>query len=217
MATFAATLAELKRLERSLPQKQLNQFVVFNKAYLIVTVTIQQAALDGYFQHPKFIEKFSACFASYYFTAIKDNNSPKLAPAWTLLNQAGKHKTPNFVLLLMGANAHINHDLPLTLVEMLDDTKLNGLVKDVLKIDKLLMRCGRDILDTFDEPNKLLNWLKRHAAFLYYRPAMYMILYWRFRAWHNYMLIKKHGLKDSNYTRYSIRVAKRFRIFWRRK
>src|SRR4029077_15981753 len=98
---------------------------------------------------------------------------------------------PQFVLLLMGANAHINHDLPLTLHQLVGNQRGNGLLNDVLKIDKLLMKSGKLILAEFEEPNKKINFLKRHLVFLYYRPTMYIILYWRIKAWHNYRRIKK--------------------------
>ena len=109
----------------------------------------------------------------------------------------------------MGANAHINHDLPLALAKLMGTEKTDDLLRDVLKIDKLLMKSGRKIIATFDEPHKFLDFLKRRFQFLYYRPAMYTILYWRIGAWRRYKLIKNSGRETSGDPSKSIKIANR--------
>ncbi len=132
-------------------------------------------------------------------------HKPELPAAWQMANKASEYKTaPNFIFLLMGANAHINHDLPLALLKIMGGKEPVGLVKDIFKIDRLLMKSGREIAGTFEESNQLLDLLKRHLFFLYYRPVMYMVLYWRIKAWRNYKSIKKDGIKNSAYAKTSI-------------
>lgn len=213
ITSFQTILAALTELESIIYQNKLKQFVVFNKAYFIVTSAIKQASDEGYFKNPEFVERFTICFASYYFQAVNATigNNPDLPAAWDLTGMACQYKnTPNFILLLMGANAHINHDFPLALYELIGAKEPSYFVKDVLKIDKLLMKSGRQIVTTFEESNKLLDLVKRRFIFLYYRPIMYMVLYWRVKAWRNYKSIKKHGLKGSDYTKTSTKTAKRF-------
>jgi hypothetical protein len=131
--------------------------------------------------------------------------------AWHALNKASKRKTtPNFVLLLMGANAHINHDFALVLTKLVDQQETDILLRDVIKVDKLLMKSGREIISTFNEPSTVLDFLKRRFIFMYYRPVMYMIRFWRIRSWARYKSIKRNGLKDSEYADGSIKVARRF-------
>jgi Family of unknown function (DUF5995) len=213
ITSFDTVLKELVMLERLLPLYKLDHFVIFNKAYATVTNAIKKGATNGHFDNPIFIEKFSVKFAHYYFKAVNETmgKSKDLPAAWKMLNKAAKHKsTPKFIFLLMGANAHINNDLPLALLELMDKETTDDLLKDVLKIDKLLMKSGREIIGLFSEPNKVLNLLKRRVVFLYYRPVMYMILYWRIKAWKNYKLLKKAGQDDSGYKRGSVAIANRF-------
>lgn len=211
LTSFEDILTRLKKLETSLATDGLAQFEVFNKAYYVVTSTIKKAAENGYFTSPEFIEKFTICFAGYYFLAVNEtiNKSPKLPEAWAMVNKAGKHKaTPKFILLLMGANAHINHDLPLALLSQSEGIKNQSLIGDVIKVDKLLKKCGREIIHTFNEKNRLLNTIKRWFVFLYFEPVIYMILYWRVRAWRSFLSLKKIGIKNSNYSNYSFKVSK---------
>ena len=213
--SFDTLITQLETLEKILPE-QLDQFVTFNKAYLIITSAIQSAARTGYFKNPEFIEKFTVGFARYYFTAIDQTlaHDPGLPEAWQLVSKAKKGRgTPEFILLLMGANAHINHDLPLTLNMLIKNQRGSGLLKDVLKIDKLLLISGKQILQTFDERNRGIDLFKRRLVFLYYYPAMWLILYWRIKAWRNYRKIEKLGVDASKYQATSIRTAKRFLKF----
>lgn len=211
--SFDTVLNELAKLDTLLTKNRMKQLLIFNRAYSVITKAIKTAVDDNYFENPQFIEKFSVNFARYYFKALNEtaSSSKYLPTAWSQLNKAAKYKsTPTFIFLLMGANAHINHDLPLALLELMDKEETDDLLKDVIKIDKLLMKGGRDIIGLFDESNKILDFLKRHFMFVYYRPTMYLILYWRIKAWRDYKSIKKVGRENSGYQKKSITIANRF-------
>jgi len=212
ITSFEDILVRLRELDATLANKRLPQFLVFNTAYVVVTDVIKKAVDNGQLTNPTFVEAFSACFARFYFQAVAQTarNDVQLPPAWSRLNKAHDASAPAFILLLMGANAHINYDLPLALAELATQKEASELVGDVIKIDKLLMRSGREILGLFEEHNTLINMLKRRFVFLYYRPVMYMILYWRVRAWHSYKQINEHGVAGSNYAKRSDRIARRF-------
>jgi hypothetical protein len=212
ITSFNTVLTELRTLDTQLSPSKLSQFIVFNKAYSVVTNAIKEAAEDNYFENPIFIEKFTVCFAQFYFLAINDTvaEKPELTVAWAKMNDAKRRSsTPAFILLLMGANAHINHDLSLALVKLMDKEKTDDLLQDVLKIDKLLMKSGRQIITTFNEPNRSLDVIKRRLQFLYYRPTMYMILYWRVKAWRDYKAIRNVGAEKASYKARSIKIANR--------
>lgn len=216
--SFKTILSSLKKLNSTIPKSNISQFLVFNKAYYIVTCAINQATEDGYFNNPVFIEKFTVSFAKHYFTAINNtvSDNHKLPIAWSMVNRANKYKsTPNFVFLMMGANAHINHDLPLALLQLMKNENTDDLLSDVLKLDKILIKSGKEIIRSFNEPSNILNFLKRNFIFLYYRPVMYIILYWRIRAWRSYRSIKNSGLSGSTYVKRSVKIAKRFLILSR--
>lgn len=210
--SFNSVLTTLRSLNKSLLSDSLEQFMVFNRAYQIITAGIMESAEAGYFNSPVFIEKFTACFARYYFRAVKAaaQNSNDTPEAWALLADTKRSvKTPHFIFLLMGANAHINADLPLALKETMGKKKTEELLSDVLKVDKILMKSGKKLLGEFNEQNAVIDTLKRRLVFLYYRPVMYTILTWRIRAWRNYHLIKESPAHAENYTKHSIRTAHR--------
>lgn len=209
--SFETILAELTLLNDKLPNHRLDQFSLFNEAYYLVTNSIKLAVQENYFRHPEFIEEFSTRFAWYYFQAIdgvikKDSNTPV---GWAILAQISQHKNiPNFITLLMGANAHINHDLPLVLVDLMDQEKSTELFEDLKIINKLLFGSGKEIIRIFDESNKSINFIKQWGQFLYYRPIMYLILYWRLCAWQNYKSILEENRMRQTYSRRSSRIAR---------
>ncbi len=210
--SFERVTSILIELEKQLPRQGLSEFYVFNKVYLLITSGIAEAAKEDYFDNPSFIETFTVSFARHYFQAIHDvaHTASQPVTAWQCTSAAAHNPrgASPAMLLLMGANAHINHDLPLVLSELLDDKHATQLFADVLKIDKILIRSGKDVLPMFSEPNRLLNGFKNRFVWLYHRPVMWLILYWRVRAWHDYKSIRSEGLTHAGYARRSIRIAK---------
>lgn len=195
---FEELLHVLHDLERQLPGSDLYRLAPFNNAYIVVTTAIEEAFSEGYFENPKFIEKFTVCFSHYYFQIINYGleGSDDMPVAWAnlLIKKPGK-KLPNFIYLLMGANAHINHDLSLVMVKMLDNDDTDNLLKDIIKVDKLLVGCGDDILSTFTETKTLPRFIKDKTSYIYLPIIMHTILYWRIKAWRGYLSIKNNGIK----------------------
>jgi hypothetical protein len=210
--SFKNVQTEIKLLNANLQSENMSQFKLFNEAYLIVTNHIQTATKNNYFENPKFIEKFTTTFATYYFKAINDTltGSKDLTMSWAAMDKLNLKTSPRFISLLMGANAHINNDLPRVLNRLMEKEDTENLLSDIVKIDKLLMLSGKEIIDLFDETNKKLNFLKRYIKFIYYRPIMYMILYWRVIAWRNYRKIKKNNATLTRVNKRSDKIANRF-------
>lgn len=195
--SFEDLLYALDDLKEQLPDSSLYMLATFNSAYIVVTTAIEEAFNKGYFKNPKFIEKFTLSFSRYYFQIINDGLEGSNMPiAWAnLLNKTSSKRLPNFIYLLMGANAHVNHDLPLVMAKMLDNDDTENLFKDIIKVDKLLVRCGEDILRTFTETKKLPRFIKNRTSYFYLPIVMHLILYWRVKAWKDYLSIKNNGVK----------------------
>lgn len=211
ITSFEDVLRQLKLLEKDLNTYNLSQFSVFNTAYTIVTNAIKDAAADDYFQKPDFIEKFTICFASYYFQVINNftSGSPDIPQAWVKMRDAAQtNSTPMFIVLLMGANAHINHDLPLAMATFVSKNRDYSL-RDARRVDKVLMKSGKQIIPAFVEPNLVLNRLKDRFKPIYYRPVMYMILAWRIVAWRNHQMIIRGALTKDTHVRRSTVIANR--------
>lgn len=202
VSSIKTLLLQLHRLDNQLEDSPLSQLGAFNSAYGLVTHAINASLQDGYFENPKFIEKFTVCFSHYYFQVINDALAGKqdIAVAWSNLLQPSKDKgVPNFIYLLMGANAHINHDLSLVMKEMLYNGDTDNLLKDIIKVDKLLMQNSNDIVNSFSELETIPRIIKDRFKYFYLKPIMYMILYWRFKAWRGYKNIQAHGLRQERY------------------
>ncbi|MEO5948787.1 MAG: DUF5995 family protein [Candidatus Saccharimonas sp.] len=212
IASAPDVLNELQRLDRELVTRGLKQFSLFNHAYVIVTMRIADAMRADYFKEPSLIEPFIVIFVRYYFEALNDVVNDTLNPSspWLKMNEYAKiHSAPVFMSLLIGANAHINHDLPIALKEFVDTRGDDHSLTDLAKLSKILMRSGIEITDSFDEPNKFYDFLKRRLRFTYYRPAMYTILAWRLVAWRNYRRLQSSEAAISHISRRSLKIAKR--------
>ena len=213
LTTVQDVVSELQRLNERLGSLGLGQFKLFNNAYYIVTTSVQQAIEDNYFKNAKLIEEFIVTFAGYYFNAVNDASSmsPEITLPWSKVNEYAKNKSaPTFISLMLGANAHINNDLPQVLETLMMKEATEDLLADITKIDKLLMKSGKEIIGTFEETSKALNFLKRRLQFMYYRPAMYTIRFWRIIAWKNYRKLKKQPSYIQSITNRSVKIANRW-------
>ena len=194
---FKQLLSELHTLEITLPNSKLYKLATFNSAYIVVTTAIEKTSSNGQFENPKFIENFTLSFSQYYFQIINntlagDDNIPV---AWAnLLTHEKTRRLPNFIYLLLGANAHINHDLALVMVKLLDNVDTKNLLKDIIKVDKILTDSSSDILRTFTETKKFLRFIKNRTNYIYLPIIMHVVLYWRVKAWKDYLSIKNSGL-----------------------
>ena len=97
---------------------------VFLSCYLMMTRNTLAAIDRCEFGDCDWVARLLHRFADYYFDALDAyERSPESAPTvWRLAHDAthGDHTLP-VQKLLVGVNAHINYDLVLTLVDLLDD------------------------------------------------------------------------------------------------
>ena len=218
ISSVGHVLSELKRLNQVLPNSELNNLQVFNGAYIVVTNQVNTALNDGYYSEPIFVEEFVVTFAKYYFKALNDFCDYGAMPeVWQKVAQSPKpSKSPAFISLLLGANAHINHDLPLALAETMDKFKgiADTYILNILKTDKILMKSSHEILDSFDENSRIFNFIKKRLEFVYRMPTMYLILHWRKGAWNSYKQYANSQTGPSNFANRSNRIANRLN-FWR--
>lgn len=93
----------------------------FNRLYLAVTKAVQEAVQQpDYFSDPSQIAELDVLFAQLYFDvvdALERGEEPRTS-AWRVLFEA--RSNPNILPIQFaaaGMNAHINHDLPIALLE----------------------------------------------------------------------------------------------------
>ena len=204
-------LDRLEALSEECAEGLLYELRVFNTAYWVVTKAIGDSLAADSFSHPEIIEDFTVCFARYYFEAINGlmHDDSVVPVAWTKLTGRKKPQSPS-ISLLMGANAHINHDLALALLETMDKRSATDFLPDLVKIDRLLIACAREILGTYDESSIFLSFVKRRCQWLYFRPVMSMIRFWRVMAFYNFRSMQRLGGNKANFAHRSIKIANRF-------
>jgi hypothetical protein len=90
----------------------------FNWLYYQVTKAVEDRVNAGGFTDAAFLSELDVQFAQLYFTALKDSLSNAALPGcWrTLFARRNDTRLARIQCALAGINAHINHDLPIALV-----------------------------------------------------------------------------------------------------
>jgi len=178
-----SVIAELEKLDSLLTGSELLQLSFFNRAYLIVTQRINEANTSGLFQHSSLMEKLEVAFAMRYFEALNYYVKEGFLPgAWHEVNRGWlHHKHPASLSLMLGANAHINHDLLQSLKAVI--SKPEKFSEDYFRVNRLLLESGKAISASYYESQEHINFLKKHLRDVYLGPVMWLIMWWRTRAW----------------------------------
>jgi Family of unknown function (DUF5995) len=115
-ATIAEVIARMEQIDGGLPRK--DGVAYFNRLYLQVTRAVQAAAANVTFAAPDFTERLDVVFAGLYFGAAATLGTGATCPvAWRpLIEERSADRAP-IQFALVGMNAHINHDLPLAVVQ----------------------------------------------------------------------------------------------------
>lgn len=122
---------------------------VFVRSYREITIRVKKAVDNGEFEDGAWLELFDVVFAQSYFDALDtyESGSGTLPLCWKFAFERAVDKRSTVLQdLLMGMNAHIIHDLPVSLVmhgippeerekRRLDHEKVNeilaGMINDV--------------------------------------------------------------------------------------
>jgi hypothetical protein len=116
-------------------EKTADRRTIFLSCYMLMTGNMLKALEKGEFNDTRWVSELLHRFADYYFTALEqyeqDYQSSPLV--WQLAFNATQ-EPGKLVLqdLILGVNAHINYDLVITLVDMLEP-EWGELSKDGLK------------------------------------------------------------------------------------
>jgi hypothetical protein len=115
-------IAELMQAQIERWQKAGDTRSVFLDCYRLMTVNVLAELDQEAFADPDWVRLLLHRFADYYFDALTAyEKRPSVAPPVWQAAFDGARSTENLALqvLLLGVNAHINYDLVLTLVDML--------------------------------------------------------------------------------------------------
>jgi hypothetical protein len=99
---------------------------VFADCYRVMTARMSDGVLAGDFDDAAWVSRLRDRFADYYFDALdayaSTTGEPPCPETWRIaLDACARPGCHPLEALLLGINAHINHDLALALVDVLDD------------------------------------------------------------------------------------------------
>lgn len=125
---------------------------VFTTAYLHITQSIGAAIEEDLFEDSLWSQNYLICFANLYREAIlnyEENNLDLVAKSWRQAFDLANQKE-GFVLqhLLLGINAHINHDLALALNHVKIDPNRDQKYKDHTDINIILEKATEGLKQT---------------------------------------------------------------------
>lgn len=180
-------LSELDKLNKLLKQSELIQISFFNRAYLIVTKTINDANINREFTHSELMNNLEVAFAKKYFMALNYYVSNLSLPEpWDKVNEGLLHnKHPASLSLLLGVNAHIRYDLLTSLKDVIHEP--GKFQEDYFKVNKLLMKSAKPISKSYYESEEHINFLKNKLRDVYLKPVMWLIISWRIKVWKEFI------------------------------
>ncbi len=110
----------------------------FNRLYLAVTKSVKLAVEQrGYFDEPEVISQLDVIFARLYFDAVETFEAGEQPPyAWRVLFDSDRNADVLPIqFAVAGMNAHINHDLPIALLEQWEIAGKRPSTKDAVYAD----------------------------------------------------------------------------------
>jgi hypothetical protein len=166
VVSVAEAIARMEAIEESLPAA--DGLACFNRMYLDVTTEVNSQLGQGFFADPAFMTRLDVTFANLYFAAADVAGDPAAVPlAWRpLAERRAVAGIEPIQFALAGMNAHINHDLPLAMVNTCtalatapDDDPHPA---DYQKVDQLLYAADQSIRQSFESAPELA--VDRHLA-----------------------------------------------------
>lgn len=167
----------LENLDRKLAEVGLNNVRIFNKTYLVISKNLEKET--DLFKDKKTLERLDVHFANAYFNALNKYRSGKVtSPAWEIFfDFCVKNKSSNIFYLWLGANAHINNDLPFSLKQIVS----NEFYHDYKRVQSIIDKSIEEIL-----PNITRNKVKQKTYLLIIK---FICRRWRTNAWVNYKIL----------------------------
>jgi hypothetical protein len=148
-------IARMQQIDAALPAS--DGLACFNHMYLDVTQQVKAQVTAGFFADTAFLERLDVVFANIYFDAVNAvvQAPTNLPAAWAPLIQG--RTDPGIYPIqfaFAGMNAHINHDLPIAVVQTCIDLGTapddGSHHDDYQKVDALLDAAETSIRQSFE-------------------------------------------------------------------
>lgn len=178
----AQVLDELIYTNTLLKGTNLQQLAPFNSVYITMTKNLRKAIKANLFQEKSTIEQLIINFACLYFSVLNASAEDKHLPkAWLTTINARSQFFPYLVLL--GANAHINYDLPVALRKTLAGP--GKFEADFLLINTIVAKTVDDTLQDH-KAGSVIEKLIIKTRSLCAKPVTHELIRWRTKVWSRY-------------------------------
>ena len=186
--SIADVIANMKAIDAALSDSDGLKW--FNKLYMMVTQAVADAVSAGRFTNGANVEKLDVLFSRRYFNAFILNAKGAAAPrAWRpVLQYRQRPGVSRLQYALAGMNAHINHDLALSVVDTCREENIAPEKGSPFANDFLLVN---DILEETEQASTpilltgLLGSLERSMGTVDNHLAMWSVRNARDSAWTN--------------------------------
>lgn len=191
VGSVADALARMEQIQQAEPAA--DGLACFNRMYLEVTRSVSDRLGQGFFADPGFMTQLDVAFANLYFQAADAAAQSAQVPlAWQPLVQARANpQIEPIQFALAGMNAHINHDLPLAVVEtcaaLNTEPSAGSHLADYQKVDQLLDAAEQQVRQSFESAPELAA--DRHLQAVASLVANWTINTARDLAWTNAILL----------------------------
>lgn len=142
-------------------QQTADRRAIFLNCYLLMTQNMLTAVHQQQFQDNPWVHTLTHRFADYYFTALAayESQQPSTPQVWQLTFTAAQDaQTYTLQNLFLGVNAHINYDLVLTVVELLEaewvalsPAERTQRYQDFIQVNEIIARTVDAVQDTVVE------------------------------------------------------------------
>ena len=207
VATFGDLTARLEDLTPRLRVHGAESLAIFNELYIVSQSGISAAAAAGNFENPAAVESLSAEFGNLYLRAMESLLAcGDLPEPWSLANSNALHP---YMVALIGANIHINHDLPLALRSSVGDVK--DFQRDFYRMDQVFVGTSRRLFQSCAGMTRT----RRVPLFLHSaieRGLCFLIVQWRHAAWSNHLRLRRCLLSPTELVSRNLRTSRRIRL-----
>jgi uncharacterized protein DUF5995 len=155
VTTVDEAIERMQAIEKALPEN--DGIACFNRMYLDVTSQVNGELDGGFYQDRVFMTRLDVNFANLYFDAVAKAGDLDAVPlAWRpLVERRADPAIEEIQFALAGMNAHINHDLPIAMVQTCQEMETAPDVEphyaDYQKVDVLLDAAEEAIRRSFED------------------------------------------------------------------
>ncbi|MFE7466257.1 DUF5995 family protein, partial [Streptomyces sp. NPDC057499] len=210
--TIDGVIARMEQIDAELDPR--DGVACFNHMYLKVTKLVKDNITSGTFGDNAFIERMDVIFAGLYLRNVDaDQAGRPVDPAWAPLFAARDNRIIwPLQFALAGMNAHINHDLPVAVVETCAERHTTPntppVHQDYEKVNDLLAAAEAEVRAEY-EP-EILKLTTRDAEALKHAISAFSVAEAREAAWTTAQTfwIEKNGLDPLAYRSHEAALAR---------